>query len=499
MAEVQNYRKIDSGLLWCCRVVLSTHELLWDYMHDWRKQVYDSLRFLAREQITESPLADRQLYKTILRTEGVTHRAATELVLSKGLERLAISHPQDAKILQLHYFEGQMVQAIADRLHLAEGTIYNRQRQAIERLADLLQTLEMQASVQQRQVLTEQLRPPSTTQPIGLDRHIDALVALLTKPRSPWLIALEGIGGIGKTTLADAVVRRVIEHNVFDAICWVTAAKREFSATKGLYAVADTVATLDELIRRLATQLLPAAQLREAVPTAELQLLLCHQLNSFPHLIVVDNLETLAELQTLVPTLRNMSNPTKLLLTSRQSLYTEPEIYHYLVPELSPPLSLALARQEAAIRNLPDLLHASDEELWPIIETVGGNPLAIRLVVGQTHVYALREVLANLRAVRGKTIENLYTHIYRWAWDGLDERARRTLLVMPLISELGGTSAHITQVSQLDPSAVATALDLLVRLNLVESRGGLNERRYTIHSLTATFLLEQVLRWGIPQ
>ena len=77
--------------------------------------------------------------------------------------------------------------------------------------------------------------------------------------------------------------------------------------------------------------------------------------------------------------------------------------------------------------------------------------------------------------------------------------ARRTLLVMPLISELGGTSAHITQVSQLDPSAVATALDLLVRLNLVESRGGLNERRYTIHSLTATFLLEQVLRWGIPQ
>ena len=53
--------------------------------------------------------------------------------------------------------------------------------------------------------------------------------------------------------------------------------------------------------------------------------------------------------------------------------------------------------------------------------------------------------------------------------------------------------------SQLNPSAVATALDLLVRLNLVESRGGLNERRYTIHSLTATFLLEQVLRWGIPQ
>jgi hypothetical protein len=38
-----------------------------------------------------------------------------------------------------------------------------------------------------------------------------------------------------------------------------------------------------------------------------------------------------------------------------------------------------------------------------------------------------------------------------------------------------------------------------VQLNLVDSRGDLKTRRYTIHNLTATFLQEQVVRWGAPQ
>jgi hypothetical protein len=35
----------------------------------------------------------------------------------------------------------------------------------------------------------------------------------------------------------------------------------------------------------------------------------------------------------------------------------------------------------------------------------------------------------------------------------------------------------------------------LVRLNLVDVRGDLQQRRYSIHNLTRTFLHEQVLRW----
>ena len=69
---------------------------------------------------------------------------------------------------------------------------------------------------------------------------------------------------------------------------------------------------------------------------------------------------------------------------------------------------------------MPDLVAASDETLHPIFETVGGNPLALRLVVGQTTVHALPDVLDALRLARGRTVEQLYTFIYRQAWENLD-------------------------------------------------------------------------------
>jgi hypothetical protein len=44
-------------------------------------------------------------------------------------------------------------------------------------------------------------------------------------------------------------------------------------------------------------------------------------------------------------------------------------------------------------------------------------------------------------------------------------------------------------------AVVHTALQRLVRLNLVDVRGDHTERRYSIHGLTRTFLHEQVIHW----
>lgn len=49
--------------------------------------------------------------------------------------------------------------------------------------------------------------------------------------------------------------------------------------------------------------------------------------------------------------------------------------------------------------------------LRPIYERVGGNPLAIRLVVGQLHVHALDTVLADLLEVRADEASALYSYL----------------------------------------------------------------------------------------
>jgi hypothetical protein len=207
-------------------------------------------------------------------------------------------------------------------------------------------------------------------------------------------------------------------------------------------------------------------------------------------------LETVADLESLVMVLREVAAPTKFLLTSRESLFTQPDIYHYAVPELAASDALELIRQEAQGRNLTHLQQAGDRELLPIIEIAGGNPLALRLIVGQTYIHPLPVVLENLAKARGSQIENLYTYIYRQSWQRLDETARRTLLTMPLVAPSGADLAHLVEISELTPEALVPALETLVRLNLVDVRGDLHQRRYTIHNLTRTFLHEQVLRWG---
>ncbi|MEZ4862382.1 MAG: NB-ARC domain-containing protein [Caldilineaceae bacterium] len=465
-------------------------------LSDFRTLIHETLKTLRKERLTTSPLQSMHLFKATQRAQHDTVQSTIYQIIENGLQELAAKTEVEAKILRQHFLAGKPIQAIATDLNMAEGTVYNKQSEAITHLAEILYAQEEQLRTGYCCALEARLQPPSNSHLVGIDHHLTHLVELLCTPEPPWLIALAGIGGIGKTTLADAVARQAILRAHFDDIGWVTAKQQLFHAHRGLRAIEQPALSADTLMRTLINQLQPEIQLTPTMTLADLQQILCPRLNQRPHLIIVDNLETLADTEMLVDTLRDLANPTKFLLTSRASLFHETDVYHYPVPELPPVWTLSLVRQEARLRNLPDLLHASDADLQPLIETVGGNPLAIRLVVGQGHIHALDTILENLRTACGQTTEQFYTYIYRQAWDALDETARRVLLVMPLVSSLGGTLAHITKVSQMDAGAVTDALTHLVRLNLVDSRGDLHTRRYTIHNLTATFLQEQVIRWG---
>ncbi|MCB0148314.1 MAG: hypothetical protein KDE01_11760, partial [Caldilineaceae bacterium] len=85
-----------------------------------------------------------------------------------------------------------------------------------------------------------------------------------------------------------------------------------------------------------------------------------------PHLIVIDNLETVQDVDVLLAHLRELADPTCFILTSRHNLYHEHDIHHFAIPDLDHAQALALVRFEAAVRNLPAIAAASDAELTPI-------------------------------------------------------------------------------------------------------------------------------------
>ena len=458
-----------------------------------RDDVAQAMKAWRADASQESPLDYLFLVRKALAEGSPSPRHATNQVLLRAIETLAESYDREAEVLRLRFLNGELVYAVANRFNISEPTVYRLQAQALDHLADTLASMEKNAHQARFAQLEARLEPPSTAGLVGVAGHIDRLLDELWRPNGPALVLIEGIGGIGKTTLADAVLRRLVRERPADEIGWVSARQQRIDLAGALWSTKRPTLTPEAMLDALARQVLPGAPPFGSSDKALAALR--NHLAKRPAVIVVDNLETVADVTDLLPALRQLANPTRFLLTSRQSLYAEPDLYHYRLPELAEPDALRLVRQEAERRNLPDLAAASDAELHPIVATVGGNPLALRLVVGQTHVHPLRVVLEDLTAARGPTVENLYAYLYRRAWDSLDELSRRALLAMPLATGRGADLAYLAEISELDAGDLRAALTRLVDLNLVDSRGDLNERRYAIHALTRSFLMEQVVRW----
>lgn len=461
---------------------------------EFRQQVYEALKAWSADPTAGATLTGLRLVQMELDNGATNPRQATNRVLLNGLKALANTHDRDAALLRMRFLDGLQIHIVANRLNAAEPSIYRWQSQGIDRLAAVLWQQEQQVAAERVADLERRLEPASYSQLFGVEMHQAALSEQLFAPTPAHIISINGIGGIGKTSLADSVVRAAIRRQPDSEVAWVSARRQRFDFGGRVHTLSRPALTVEALLDALALQLLPGTPKFTAVETAIAALRACFARR--PALLVVDNLETAIDVDSLLPVLRQLANPARLVLTTRHSLYGEPGIFHFDVPELSEADALRLVRLEAAQRNLAELSAASDAALRPIYETVGGNPLALRLVVGQLHSRSLPAILDDLAAARGAPAEGLYDYIYRAAWERLNETCRRALLVMPLVTQHGGALSQLAAISGLEAGALSDALAELVTLSLVDARAPLlGERRYTIHALTRTFLLEQVARW----
>ncbi|MCB0132937.1 MAG: AAA family ATPase [Caldilineaceae bacterium] len=416
-------------------------------------------------------------------------------LIEQALERLNAVTPNEAALLRRRFIDDASVIDTADHFNIVEGTVYKWQRQALENLADVVRNMEEECRLQRQSRWLAHLETPTYSRLFGVEHQMNALASLLSNDDAPWLIAVEGMGGLGKTALVDAVMRQQQKEIRWCDAAWVTARQSVINLGGGIAKLDGPALTVTGLVESLLQQLLGQIpylhQGNLAAATAQLR----DRLKRHPHLIVVDNLETVNDVAALIATLRELANPTKFVLTSRHNPYMAGDLHHFAITALSQQDALALLRYEAHQRNLPEVAAATDEELAPIIECVGGNPLALRLVVGQMHVHSLATILDDLTAVRSATAENLYTYLYRQAWESLDDNARTVLLAMPLGSEAGVDSAFLAGITDLPGDALHAALEQLVAQNLVNGSGTWQARLYRIHSLTRTFLHESVLHW----
>ncbi|MEM7033719.1 MAG: helix-turn-helix transcriptional regulator [Chloroflexota bacterium] len=316
----------------------------------------------------------------------------------------------------------------------------------------------------------------------------------IEKQSVPWIISIDGIGGIGKSALAQALVRQSILKDRFHDVIWISAKQEEFSPSIGTKAIEQPALDGATLIHQLLEQF-GAEEISPHTPK-ERQIALTKLMKQMPYLVIIDNLETMTDYQALIPTLRQLVKPSKFLMTTRSSLYAYSDVYSASLSELNQVDALDLLKHESRLRGLEKLTQTSQPKLAEIYNVVGGNPLALKLIVGQTCVLPLDEVLESLREAEGKKVEDLFTYIYWQSWHSLSQASRQILLSMPMISAQGGTFEQLGRVSRLDVPQLREGLERLAALSLVQVGGDLVERRYKIHRLTETFLLKEVIKWS---
>ena len=423
-------------------------------------------------------------------------RQATNQVLLSALNILQSSHERDALLLIKRFAENKPTFVVANELNVADSTLYKMQKQAIRRLTLILFDMEQDDSAVRLSDFDARVPIQTYDQLIGVDSQLDRLQALLLASAPPWSVVLTGLGGIGKTALAHRIYRRLIlEEKAFSDFAWVSAQQQFFDPGGFVRAVDRPALTASDLTEALATQLLPASAVPRPFSMDKALRALQSVMRHSPHLVIVDNLETVSDLQTLVPLLKRLAGPSKFLLTSREALYSDPDVHHVVVPELSRSHATQLVRHEAGLRNLPDVALADEKDLIPIFDTVGGNPLALKLVVGQLRTLPLDNDRPSISSVSTGKADELYRFIYWTSWRQLSAEAQSVLLLMPLFSDSGTELITIERISDVKEYALLEALEQLIGLSLVNVSGDFKARRYGIHRLTETFLLQEVIKW----
>jgi hypothetical protein len=137
---------------------------------------------------------------------------------------------------------------------------------------------------------------------------------------------------------------------------------------------------------------------------------------------------------------------------------------------------------------LPEVADASDDALHSILAVTGGNPLAIKLVVGQLVSLPLSRILAALQSAQPGT-DSFHQYLYSVSWDLISAPARLLLLHMARLPTSDGTWEDLSAISSLFGDDLDSAIEELVTHSLVQAAGF--EKTYCLHPLTYHFAVSQ--------
>lgn len=280
---------------------------------------------------------------------------------------------------------------------------------------------------------------------------------LLKALRGAWpVISILGDGGIGKTALALQVCYDLVEQPdcPFEAVVWVSAKNSQLTSTEILRiesAVEDSLGLFASAAAEWGASGNPNTAIDDLIEVLE----------SFPTLLVLDNVETILD-ESFPRFLREVPVGSKVLITSRIGVKTENP---FKLSGLSEDDAIKLLRILAKSRNLDLNAIASDQDMAVWAQRMKCHPAYIKWFVSGLQAGKSPEKLLDNN---GLVLDFCMSNVFEF----LGDLAKKTLRAM-LVAPGAHTMAELSALTRLDSSNIQKVILELTTTNFVAHvRGG---------------------------
>lgn len=380
---------------------------------------------------------------------------------------------------------------LAEELGVDEKLDKNLFRSAVEQtiLGDKLAPSLLDLEIGQQAVLGSQ--PPSVPQCFSRDAEVEVLLQAIQENRC---VMLSGLQGIGKTTLASMLVRKVSseETSIFDSIIWQSAYYPLEDFVRGLMITLDLPQTDTDPKRSL---------------QALLSSLLIH-LRQESSLIVIDNLETLLkslgdsqpDFDIFIRRIIEENHKGCFVFINRQPLNginvlqkMGLPIFHKKIDGLDIASSVKLLESEGI---------SVKKHHQSIIDTFSGNPYVLKCAADKVKRFYsgdLDNIISNKTSLGSSILEesfnerfidiNLLGRLEREALLALAEEASKTSEPIAFSLLMSHLNIEGNSISESDLIAAIESLERVCPIEIIPSRPG-NEACFTLQPTFRKYIMK---------
>jgi LuxR family glucitol operon transcriptional activator len=389
------------------------------------------------------------------------------------LERMIDLHKKNLYILE----EMLAKYGVDQPLHLINSV--TMEKEAIARYSKQMEGLTSSGRERERSEALANL--PRRPYFVGREEEIKTILQSLQPNSRTFIVGIEAIGGMGKTSLALEISYRCIENDLFEAVIWISA-KESTLTLHGIEPVIPEAKTLSDILITIGTSLgnptignlSMADQIRRAY----------NLLSRRTTLLVLDNFESLSrnEQRDILDFLRRSPITLKVVITSRERV-AEGQIIR--LQGLSFEESQTLLEWDAQQKNI----HLTSDQNKYLVDLTGGLPLALLWVQGQIAVlgYSATQVLDKLSL---DTDIPILQYCFNHSWNLLRHGGEKKLLFILALLPDSVSREALREISGIDDSdSFEAAISDLLQLTLIDQEHGRDY--FSILPLTRRFIRTQ--------